>query len=123
LAEHVESKGLYISIFLALMVFTAITTMVAFFDLGILNTPVALAIAVTKALLVVLFFMHVRHSTMLTKIVVFGGTFWLALMIGITMVDYVSRGWLPEKDRTEYRFGSAPEGAVQGERATPGETR
>jgi cytochrome c oxidase subunit 4 len=108
LAEHVESKNLYIRIFLALMVLTAVTTAVAFFDLGPLNTPVALAIAVTKALLVVLFFMHVRHSTMLTKIVVFGGTFWLALLIGITMADYVSRGWLPEKDRLEYRFGASP---------------
>ena len=108
MAEHVESKGLYITIFLALMVLTAVTTGVAFFDLGPLNTPVALAIAVTKALLVVLFFMHVRHSTMLTKVVVFGGTFWLALLIGITMADYVSRGWLPEKDRLEYRFGASP---------------
>ena len=85
------------------MVGTAITTAVAFVDLGILNTPVALAIAVCKALLVVLFFMHVRHSSLLTKIVVFGGTFWLALMIGVTMIDYVSRGWLPQKEQgTQY---------------------
>jgi cytochrome c oxidase subunit 4 len=103
LAEHVESTKLYLSIFLALMVLTAVTTAVAFLDLGRLNTPVALAIAVSKALLVVLFFMHVRHSTALTKIVVFGGTFWLALLIGITMADYVSRGWLPEKEQgTQY---------------------
>ena len=108
MAEHVESKGLYLSIFFALMVLTGVTTAVAFFDLGALNTPVALAIAVTKALLVVLFFMHVRHSTLLTKVVVFGGTFWLALLIGITMADYISRGWLPQKDRMDYRFGGAP---------------
>jgi cytochrome c oxidase subunit 4 len=118
LAEHVESKGLYLSIFFALLVLTAVTTAVAFLDLGVLNTPVALAIAVSKALLVVLFFMHVRHSTMLTKVVVFGGTFWLALLIGITMADYISRGWLPQKDKIEYRFGAAP--GAPGVAAAPG---
>jgi cytochrome c oxidase subunit 4 len=97
-AHHVESVKLYVSIFLALMALTAITTAVAFLDLGPFNTPVALAVAVTKALLVTLFFMHVRHSTTLTKIVVFGGTFWLALLIGITMVDYGSRGWTGDRD-------------------------
>ena len=108
MSEHVESTGLYISIFLALMVLTAVTTAIAFMDLGHLNTPMALAIAVGKALLVVLFFMHVRHSNLLTKIVVFGGAFWLALLIGITMIDYTSRGWLPQKDRIDYRFGGTP---------------
>jgi cytochrome c oxidase subunit 4 len=109
MAEHViEPKRTYILIFLALMVMTGLTTLMAFLDLGVLNTPAALAVAVTKALLVVLFFMHVRHSTMLTKIVVFGGTFWLALMIGITMADYMSRGWLPEKEQGTQYSSSPP---------------
>jgi cytochrome c oxidase subunit 4 len=108
MSEHVESKRLYITIFVALMVLTGVTTFVAFLDLGPLNTPVALAIAVTKALLVVLFFMHVRRSTMLTKVVVFGGTFWLALLIGITMADYVSRGWLPQKEQGTQYSSSPP---------------
>ena len=54
----------------------------------------ALTVAVTKAVLVVLFFMHVRYSTRLTKLVVRGGFLWLALLIGLVMSDYVSRGWL-----------------------------
>jgi cytochrome c oxidase subunit 4 len=109
MAEHViEPKKTYLAVFVALMVLTAVTTAVAFLDLGALNTPVALAVAVTKALLVVLVFMHVRHSTLLTKIVVFGGTFWLALLIGITMADYVSRGWLPEKEQGTQYSASPP---------------
>lgn len=107
MSDHVESKGLYFAIFLALMVGTAITTAIAFVDLGVLNTPVALAIAVSKAMLVVLFFMHVRHSSTLTKVVVFGGTFWLALLIGVTMIDYISRGWLPQKEQGT-QFSSQP---------------
>jgi cytochrome c oxidase subunit 4 len=64
-------------------------------DLGRLNTIAALTIAVCKALLVVLYFMHVRYSTRLTKLVVVGGFMWLALMIGMTMVDEVTRAWIP----------------------------
>src|SRR6266498_328352 len=92
---HVESVKLYAGIFAALIALTLLTTGVAFIDLGRLNTIVALAIAVTKALLVALFFMHIRHSTRLMKIVVGGGVFWLALLIGLTMGDFITRGWLP----------------------------
>ena len=66
----------------------------AFFDLGVFNTPVALTIACTKALLVVLFFMHVRYGTRLTWVVVSAGFFWLGILIVLTMSDYLSRGWL-----------------------------
>ncbi len=62
-------------------------------DLGRLNTIVAMAIAVTKAVLVVLFFMHVRYSTRLTKLVVVSAFMWLALLLGVTMIDYLTRGW------------------------------
>jgi cytochrome c oxidase subunit 4 len=77
------------------MVLTAVTVAVAYYDLGPLNTIVALSIAVTKATLVILYFMHVRYSTRLTKLVVVGGFVWLALLIGLTMADVVSRGWIP----------------------------
>ena len=93
-AEHVESRKVYYAIFGALLVLTYLTVAVSRVDLGRLNTIVALTIAVTKAVLVVLFFMHVRHSSRLTKLVVVGGFVWLALLIGLTMADFVSRVWL-----------------------------
>jgi len=59
-----------------------------------LNNVVMLAIAMTKALLVILFFMHVRWSTRLTWLVVASGFFWLLILFGITMTDYLTRGWV-----------------------------
>jgi cytochrome c oxidase subunit 4 len=85
---------LYIAIFLALMVGTAITVLVAFYDLGPMNNVVMLAIAISKALLVVLFFMHVRWGSHLTWVVAGSGFFWLLIMFGFTMTDYLSRGWM-----------------------------
>ena len=95
MSEHVTSRKVYYAVFAALLVFTYVTVAVAKVDLGRFNTIVALTIAVTKAVLVVLFFMHVRYSTRLTKLVVVGGFVWLALLIGLTMADVVTRGWIP----------------------------
>ncbi|MBP1643372.1 MAG: Caa(3)-type oxidase, subunit [Acidobacteria bacterium] len=92
--HHVVPVRVYLAVFAALMVFTAITVAAAFVDLGALNNVVMLAIAVAKATLVVMFFMHVRYSTRLIPVVVFGGVFFLLVMFGITMSDYVSRGFL-----------------------------
>jgi cytochrome c oxidase subunit 4 len=94
MSEHIVSKKLYYVIFGALMVLTFLTVWVATIDLGPLNTPVALAIAVTKAVLVVLYFMHVRYSSRLTWVVVAGGFLWLIIMVGLTMSDYLTRGFL-----------------------------
>ncbi len=91
---HVVSLKVYFAIFAALMVLTAVTVAVAYVDLGALNTFVALAVAVTKATLVILFFMHVKYSTKLTWLVVASGFFFLAIMIAFTLADFVSRGWL-----------------------------
>jgi cytochrome c oxidase subunit 4 len=91
---HVVSIKVYFAIFAALMVLTAGTVAVAFVDLGPLNTFVALGVAVTKATLVILFFMHVKYSTKLTWLVVASGFVFLAIMIAFTMSDIVSRGWL-----------------------------
>ena len=91
---HVVPVKTYLKIFAALMVFTAITVAVAFVDLGPLNNVVMLGIAVVKATLVVLFFMHVRYSTRLIPVVAVGGFLWLLILFGFTMSDYVSRGWL-----------------------------
>ena len=94
MSEHIVQPRTYIIIFVALMVFTAITVAVAFVDLGPLNPVVALVIATFKALLVILWFMHVRYSTRLTWIVVISGFFWLGILLALTMSDYISRPWL-----------------------------
>ena len=92
--HHVVPVKIYLAIFGALMVFTAITVAVAFVDLGPLNNVVMLAIAVVKATLVVLFFMHVKYSTRLIPLVAAVGFMWLLILFGLTMSDYLSRGWL-----------------------------
>jgi cytochrome c oxidase subunit 4 len=91
--EHVDGAKGYILVFAALIVLTIVTTAVAFVDLGPFSVVVALAIACGKMLLVTLFFMHVRHSTRLTKLVLVGALLWLAILIGFTLTDFVTRGW------------------------------
>jgi cytochrome c oxidase subunit 4 len=92
--HHVPSIQMCLSVFVALLVLTGVTVWVAGLDLGALNTPVALGIAVTKGTLVVLFFMGVRHNTPLTKTVAISGFVWLLILFGITMGDYLTRAWL-----------------------------
>ncbi len=90
---HLVPRRIYFLIFAALMVLTAVTVAAAFYNLGALNTIVALTIAVIKALLVVLFFMHLRYSSQVPKIFAAAGFFWLALLLSLTLSDYISRGW------------------------------
>jgi len=92
MAEHVTSRKVYFMVFGALMVLTLATWLVAQIDLGWANDVVALGIAVTKATLVLLFFMHVRHSTRMTALTAVAGFFWLAILFGLTIADYASRG-------------------------------
>ena len=93
-SEHITPIPVYLLVFLALMVLTAVTVFVAFLDLGVLNDVAAMAIAVFKATLVVLYFMHVRYSTRLSKLVVVAGFLWLVILIGITLSDYFTRDFL-----------------------------
>jgi cytochrome c oxidase subunit IV len=94
---HVISVKTYLVVFFALLGLTALTTYVAFVDLGEeLNTIVALTIAVSKMLLVILFFMHVKYSPGLTKVVIIAGFFFLAILVSLTMADVMTRGWSPE---------------------------
>jgi cytochrome c oxidase subunit 4 len=95
MSEHIVPKRVYYLVFLALMVGTAATVAVADMDLGVLNIAVALGIAVTKATLVILYFMHVRYSTRLTWVVVASGFFWLGILVALGLSDYLSRGWQP----------------------------
>src|SRR5918996_1250505 len=94
MSGHVAPKSLYYGVFLALLVGTGLTVAAAFVDMGAMNNVVMLAIAIAKASLVVLFFMHVRWSTRLTWVVVASGFFWLLILFGLTMSDYLSRGWV-----------------------------
>jgi cytochrome c oxidase subunit IV len=91
--DHVIPKTIYYTIFGILMLCTYLTVQIAFFDLGELNTIAALGIAVLKATLVVLFFMHVKYSTRLTWAVVAGSIFWFGILLTLTMSDYLTRVW------------------------------
>ena len=92
MTQHVDSIKTYTGIWALLLVLTAVTTAVAYVDLGAFSVVVALTIAVIKMLLVALFFMHVRHSTRLTKLVVLGGLLWLAILMTFTLADIWTRG-------------------------------
>jgi cytochrome c oxidase subunit 4 len=86
---------MYYMVFGALILGTVLTVAAAKVDMGALNNIVMLAIACTKASLVILFFMHVRWSSRLTWVVAMAGFFWLLILFGIGMSDYMSRGWVP----------------------------
>ena len=95
MSEHVITPvKTYVATFVALLILTFITYLVATQDFGWLNTPIALAVAFTKASLVVIYFMGLRYNTSLTKTVAIGGFFWLIILFGITMSDYLTRGWM-----------------------------
>ena len=85
------TPGLYGVIICILIGLTVATWLIAFVDLGIFNPVVALTIAVIKAVLVILFFMHVHYSSKLTKVTVGAGFFWLLIMITLSLSDYLSR--------------------------------
>ncbi|MGA8143560.1 MAG: cytochrome C oxidase subunit IV family protein [Candidatus Acidiferrales bacterium] len=103
MSEHVVPVKNYVAVFVSLLILTGLTTTVAYIDLGQTvigkshaidwNTVAALAIAVVKMLLVVLFFMHVKYSPGLTRLVVVAGFFWLAILIALTLSDELARGW------------------------------
>jgi cytochrome c oxidase subunit IV len=94
-AHHVAPKSMYYMVFGALIVGTLLTVGAAKVDMGPLNNVVMLAIACTKASLVILFFMHVRWSSRLTWVVAMAGFFWLLILFGVGLTDYLTRGWVP----------------------------
>ena len=99
MSEHIVSKKVYFTIFIALIILTGVTYLVATLDLGRFNAIVALTIAVIKAVLVVLYFMHVRYSSRLTWVFIGAGFFWLAIMVVLTLSDYTTRGWFSQLSR------------------------
>jgi cytochrome c oxidase subunit IV len=95
MTHEITPKKTYVAIFIALLILTVATTLIAYVDLGVFNIYVALTIAIIKAVLVILFFMHVKQSSNLLKVVVGAGFFWLGIMLSLTLTDYLSRYWLP----------------------------
>ena len=93
MSGHISPKSTYYTIFGALMVCTALTAGAAFVNLGDLNFPIALSIAIVKATLVILFFMHVKYSSRMVKLVVGVAFFFLGVLLTLTLTDYLSRGW------------------------------
>lgn len=91
--DHIVSPRIYIIVGSALLILTGITVAAAFVEMGIFNPIVALFIAVVKASIVVLFFMHVKYSSKLTKLTVFSGLFTFMALVGMTLSDYISRAW------------------------------
>ena len=90
---HVTPLVTYLLVFAALAVGTLLTWWASTIDLGWMNTPIALLIATIKATLVILFFMHVIHSTRLTWVVIIGAFLWLGVLFVLTFADYLTRVW------------------------------
>ena len=92
-SEHIVSPKVYGVIFVALLLGTALTVFASYLELGVFNAVVALGIACIKAVLVILFFMHVKYSSRLTKLTVAAGFFTFIVLITMSMTDYISRAW------------------------------
>lgn len=93
--EHAGSVRTYLVVWIVLLALTLATTLVAELDLGPWNIVVAMTIAVTKGLLVVLFFMHLKDSNNLTRLFAAAGFVWMAILFALVLTDYYSRAWLP----------------------------
>ncbi len=91
MSETVSRSSTYYAVFAALIALTFLTVGISFIDLGAWHTPVGLVIAVAKASLVVLFFMHLLHSPRMIWISFGAGLFWLAILLALTMADYLTR--------------------------------
>ena len=91
--HHQAPLGMYFAVFFGLMILTLLTVWISRIDLGTMNTAVAMAIAIIKALLVILWFMHVIHSPRMTWIVVMASFLWLAVLFVLTFSDYLTRHW------------------------------
>ena len=91
--HHIVTPLQYTLVFATLLLFTGITVGAAFVDLGVLNPIVALGIASFKAVIVILFFMHVKYQSKLVKMTVAAGFFTFLVLISMTLTDYMSRAW------------------------------
>jgi cytochrome c oxidase subunit 4 len=93
MSANIPTSRTYFVNGLALLVFLALTILIAHVNLGPFNTVVALGISVAKATLIILFFMHLRYSKPIVWVFAFAGFFWLAIMLSLALSDYLTRGW------------------------------
>jgi cytochrome c oxidase subunit 4 len=93
MAEHIVPRKTYFSVFAALLLGTALTVIAANINFGRMNDVIAMSIAITKMMLVLLFFMHVRYSSRLIWVIVASMFFWLLILLSLTLTDYTSRDW------------------------------
>jgi cytochrome c oxidase subunit 4 len=91
--HHVVGPKVYLGILVLLLVLTAVTTGAAFINMGVFSPIVALAIACFKAVMVILFFMHIRYSSKVMMLTVGAGFFTFLVLITMTLCDYISRSW------------------------------
>ena len=91
--HHTTGLAMYFIVFIGLIAFTILTVAVSRVELGWLNTPIAMTIAIAKATLVVLFFMHLIHSTRLTWVVIIGALLWVGVLFVLTFADFATRSW------------------------------
>ena len=110
---HADSLTSYVVIFVLLMALLVATIAIARFDLGSLNVVAALLIAVAKALLVILFFMHVRHNPRITWAFVLAGFFWLGILLTLTFTDYASRFHPTPSSNSQMTLQDSPSGASE----------
>ncbi len=93
MSDHIVSWKVYVAVFLALVVLTVVTVVAATYNFGPLNVIIALGIAITKATLVVLYFMHARYAGGLTRLVILSSAAFFFILVFLTMSDYVTRSW------------------------------
>ena len=111
MSDHVSPIGLYLTIFFALMILTAVTVAAAFLNLGQFNFTVAILIAGFKASLVIWYFMHMKWQSHLTKLTLATGLFFLTILLGMSLIDYTSRnfaGALPAPVNPDARIADPP---------------
>jgi cytochrome c oxidase subunit IV len=93
--EQVVQPKIYMRTCIALLALLALTWMIAYVDLGPFNLIVALAVAIAKAIVIALFFMHIKGSSHLLHLAAVAGVIWLLFLISLTLGDYYTRGWVP----------------------------
>src|SRR5437763_11298897 len=93
--EEVTQPKVYVRTCVVLLALLALTWAIAYVDLGPFNLIVALAIAITKALIIALFFMHIKGSSRLLHLAAVAGLMWLLILVSLTLSDYFTRGWVP----------------------------
>lgn len=98
MTQEIVSPAKYLAVYVALAVLLALTVVAAQFHFGPFNLVIAMSIAVAKTLLVILYFMHVRYSTPLTRVFAFVGFLWLTILLALLFSDPVSRGWLTPEE-------------------------